>query len=672
MPRRPKRSVCLRLENLECKINPGTVSMQSIPSDDTAEEGGGGGYFSVQRSGDTSQSLLVYLDQGGVGSSPYQYVLSTMSDGNVAPGSPITIPAMFSSVTVTMTATDDLTAESTQDVTITIQTNANYTVGTSSTSTLHIIDNDSGGGFPGGGGSPPGGGGGLGPSPGVTPVFVPGLGIEVTPRQYLIAIDDERFVATDTAADFSVMANDIGAIQITGVSTPGKGLATIVGSTVHYVPNPGASGDDNFTYTVSDGAGHYDTATVRLKIAGAASVPEVTVSTPTPNATEPVSPTDFSIGISSFVFHRQGGELTQPLTIRYSISGSASRADIKAAPSPDLYRGEVTFDPDEPTVTIPFLPVYDTLREGVESLSVALLPSSAYRVGDGYFASVDIHDPATGAAGNRVWADSDGNGSQDNEEPGVESVKVTLIKLGSGGEETIDSKNSQPNGSFEFTGLAPGNLYRFKFEVVDPLQLGLYAFSPKWATTADKNSDVDPTTGLTDYFTVQAGEANVDLDAGLVPLSGRTLGEIIGPGAVPGLSTYTYSLRLTGNVSNVSWGLQNLDPQGSTNLFSFGSATSTYDSGSISTLLAVNVKFENTQPAKIRLTASPPGMAAVSKNVNLVQVIVSDPADEASFTPSTSTTYLNAVADTNQGIGSVFAASGSSATGPGLKWAARV
>ncbi|MBT8143360.1 MAG: tandem-95 repeat protein, partial [Gammaproteobacteria bacterium] len=55
-------------------------------------------------------------------------------------------------------------------------------------------------------------------------------------------------------------------LSITGTSKPAKGSVTNDAQTVTYTPNAGYSGTDSFTYTISDGNGGMDTATVMVTV----------------------------------------------------------------------------------------------------------------------------------------------------------------------------------------------------------------------------------------------------------------------------------------------------------------------------------------------------------------------------------------------------------------------
>ena len=90
------------------------------------------------------------------------------------------------------------------------------------------------------------------------------------------ANDDAFTTAADTALVLTVASDLLGndtdddPLTVTGYGTPQFGTLTpsADGSTVTYTPNPGHSGPDSFSYTVSDGT-HSDTATVTVTTQGA-------------------------------------------------------------------------------------------------------------------------------------------------------------------------------------------------------------------------------------------------------------------------------------------------------------------------------------------------------------------------------------------------------------------
>ena len=94
----------------------------------------------------------------------------------------------------------------------------------------------------------------------------------------IATIDDGPFAADDTAAASTgttrivdVLGNDRagdgGALSVTGVSGASNGFAglTVDGQAI-YRGRPGFEGEDSFVYTVTDAAGHSDTATARITV----------------------------------------------------------------------------------------------------------------------------------------------------------------------------------------------------------------------------------------------------------------------------------------------------------------------------------------------------------------------------------------------------------------------
>ena len=85
-----------------------------------------------------------------------------------------------------------------------------------------------------------------------------------------VAFNDSAATDADTAVTIDVLANDTDAdgdsLTIDSVTDPANGSVVNNGSDVTYTPDPGFSGSDTFDYTVSDGNGGTDTATVTVTV----------------------------------------------------------------------------------------------------------------------------------------------------------------------------------------------------------------------------------------------------------------------------------------------------------------------------------------------------------------------------------------------------------------------
>jgi len=84
-----------------------------------------------------------------------------------------------------------------------------------------------------------------------------------------LAVDDSADTEQETTVSIPVLSNDSDpdgdTLTISSVSAPANGSATINGDTIDYTPAVGFSGDDTFTYTVTDGTAS-STATVTVSV----------------------------------------------------------------------------------------------------------------------------------------------------------------------------------------------------------------------------------------------------------------------------------------------------------------------------------------------------------------------------------------------------------------------
>jgi Ca2+-binding RTX toxin-like protein len=85
-----------------------------------------------------------------------------------------------------------------------------------------------------------------------------------------VAVNDTASAAEDAFVDIDVRANDSDLdgdpLTVTAVGTPAHGTAVIQDGNVRYTPDPNYNGGDSFTYTISDGNGGTDLASVALTV----------------------------------------------------------------------------------------------------------------------------------------------------------------------------------------------------------------------------------------------------------------------------------------------------------------------------------------------------------------------------------------------------------------------
>ena len=125
-------------------------------------------------------------------------------------------------------------------------------------------------------------------------------------------------------------------------------------------------------------------------------------------------------------------------------------------------------------------------------------------------------EPGTCTIGDYVWLDEDGNGIQDDGEPGVGDVTVTLLDKDGNPVEGVDPIKTDDSGKYLFEGIECGD-YTVKFE--DPKDRDFT--SPGEGDDPAKDSNPDPATGITPAVPV-ADDNPVDdtVDAGIVPEPG--------------------------------------------------------------------------------------------------------------------------------------------------------
>jgi len=91
--------------------------------------------------------------------------------------------------------------------------------------------------------------------------------VTVSPPAPPDAVDDSATTKEETLVIVEVLDNDSGSgISVTLVSDPPDGTANSGGFTVTYTPDPGFTGEDTFSYEITDSIGQTDSATVTVTV----------------------------------------------------------------------------------------------------------------------------------------------------------------------------------------------------------------------------------------------------------------------------------------------------------------------------------------------------------------------------------------------------------------------
>jgi protocatechuate 3,4-dioxygenase beta subunit len=182
--------------------------------------------------------------------------------------------------------------------------------------------------------------------------------------------------------------------------------------------------------------------------------------------------------------------------------------------------------------------------------------------------------------GNKVFDDLNGNAIQDNGEPGLEGVTVTLIDGSGAG---IDTQLTGADGSYLFTGLAPGE-YAVQFQLPEsytftpPSNLNMDIINNGFSDVLpDYASDVNMDTGITPSHVLESGDIDMTYDAAIyrpVTVTGVTWHDLNANGIIedgePGLEGSTIVLHnddgevvgMTVTDANGSYSFDGLQPDG--------------------------------------------------------------------------------------------------------------
>ena len=196
-------------------------------------------------------------------------------------------------------------------------------------------------------------------------------------------------------------------------------------------------------------------------------------------------------------------------------------------PNPD----EFMFSPQySPTGTLPPQnPATDSNADPISGMTeiITLTPEE---FDNNFNNTIDAGLFRKGSIGDFVWEDLNGDGIQnDNElDNGINGVRVKLLadtdndgQIDDVVQTTVTQTNSDTNlaGFYQFTGLTPGVEYKVMFNNPNPNN---FMFTQQYAPTgslpaqrAFRDSNADPSNGMSEVIVLDSGENNNTVDAGL-------------------------------------------------------------------------------------------------------------------------------------------------------------
>ena len=161
--------------------------------------------------------------------------------------------------------------------------------------------------------------------------------------------------------------------------------------------------------------------------------------------------------------------------------------------------------------------------------------------------TINLAEPGCASLGDYVWEDVNGNGQQEDNEPGVANVNVQLNDATG---KAIDQTSTDGQGYYSFNDLNAGT-YSVQFELPNG-----YKFTTPNNGDDNSDSDADPSlNGMTAIVTLGAGEHNPTLDAGILVACEEILVTIDGDQAIcedPDVTT-TLTANVPDNINVVSY-----------------------------------------------------------------------------------------------------------------------
>ena len=328
-----------------------TPGVSIVASDAAAAEAGSDpGIFVITRTGATTGALVVQL---GLTGSALQGV-----DYATIPAQ-VTIPAGSDFTTVVVTPIDDGIGEPAQTVRLYLRANSNYAIGTAGDATVTITDN----------------------------ADVPYVTVGTTASAKESGTNGTFKISTQGTGSGNITVN----YTLSGTATNGTDFTTLTGTlsigknttaTIAVVPTQDSDneGYENVTLTLTPNAAYTlaidSSATLNIEDD---ELPQINVSTTDDFFSE-------NAGNTAKFFVSRTGATTAPLTVNYTMSGTATSGADYTAPT-----GSVTIAAAGTGAYVDIAILGDALLEGTETITLNITPDATYNVGFG-FATYDLDD----------------------------------------------------------------------------------------------------------------------------------------------------------------------------------------------------------------------------------------------------------------------------------------
>ncbi|MGI0486316.1 Calx-beta domain-containing protein [Pantanalinema rosaneae CENA516] len=338
----------------------------SVSDGDVSEAGNNPGTFTITRTGDTTDALIVSYIVGGtaaINGSDYTPTLTGTA----------TIPAGQSSVTITITPIDDLEVEGDETVNLTLTSSTAYTLGVAAAS-LTIVDND----FP-----PP-------PLPTVSIAATDPTAAEAgtDPGVYTITRTgdtSQALTVSYTVGGTATNGTDYTAITETVTIPAGQSSVNVI---ITPIDDLDVEGDETVNLTLTSSASYTlstaTTATVTIAD-NDVDVPPPPLPTVSIAATDP---TAAEAGTDPGVYTiTRTGDTSQALTVSYTVGGTATNGTDYTA-----ITETVTIPAGQSSVNVIITPIDDLDVEGDETVNLTLTSSASYTLSTATTATVAIAD----------------------------------------------------------------------------------------------------------------------------------------------------------------------------------------------------------------------------------------------------------------------------------------